>query len=161
MPYLIDGNNLMPALADVGPDVGREGLCRLLQPLIEQGQAVRVVFDGGPPPPGMAAQIEQTGVQVTYSGQKPADEFIVRRIESDFAPKMLTVVSTDSEIRRAAERRRCKILTSQEFARKLLHIHAARNKPKPPPKSPEVKGKQKGLNEKQTREWLKEFGFEE
>lgn len=161
MPYLIDGNNLMPALADAGPDVGREGLCRLLQPLLEQGQAVRVVFDGAPPRAGLAAQIEQTGVAVTYSGQRKADEIILKLVEADFAPKMLTVVSTDNEIRRAAERRRCKVLTSQEFATKLLHIHAARNRPKPPPKSPEAKGKQKGLNDKETRQWLKEFGFEE
>lgn len=161
MPYLIDGNNLMPALADAGPDVGREGLCRLLQPLLEQKHAVRVVFDGAPPPAGLAAQIEQTGVVATYAGQHKADEIILKLIEADSAPKMLTVVSTDHEIRRAAERRRCKVLTSQEFAAKLLNIHATRNKPKPPPKSPEAKGKQKGLNDKETRQWLREFGFEE
>jgi uncharacterized protein len=160
MPYLIDGNNLMPALADAGPYVGREGLCRLLQPLVEHGQVVRVVFDGAEPPAGLAAQILQTGVEVIYSGKREADTIILKLVEADFAPKMLTVVSTDREIRRAAERRRCKALTSQEFAQTLLHIQAARIKPKPP-KSPEAKGKEKGLNEKQTRDWLKEFGFEE
>jgi hypothetical protein len=161
MPYLIDGNNLMPALADAGPDVGREGLCRLLQPLLEQDRLVRVVFDGPEPPAGLAAQIQQTGITVTYSGAAKADAIILKLVEADSAPKTLTVVSTDHEIRRAAERRRCKAVTSQEFAGKLLHIHAARNKPKPPPKPPEVKGKQKGLNDKETRQWLKEFGFEE
>lgn len=160
MPYLIDGNNLMPALADAGPEVGREGLCRLLGPLLEQGQVVRVVFDGAPPPAGVAAQIARSGVQVTYSGARPADEHLIKLIEADTAPRTLTVVSTDHEIRRTAERRRCKVLTSQEFAVTLLHIHAARNKPKPP-KSPELKGKQKGLNDKETRDWLREFGFEE
>lgn len=151
----------MPALADAGPYVGREGLCRLLQPLLEQGQAVRVVFDGPQPPAGVAAQIQQSGVDVMYSGRRKADEIILKLVEADFSPKMLTVVSTDNEIRRAADRRRCKVLTSQEFATKLLHIHAARNKPKLTPRSPEDKGKQKGLNEKETRDWLKEFGFEE
>ncbi len=119
MPYLIDGNNLMPALADAGPDVGREGLCRLLQPLLEQGQVVHVVFDGPQPPAGVAAQIQQSGVTVTYSGKQKADQIILKLVEADFSPKMLTVVSTDNEIRRAAERRRCKVLSSQEFAAKL------------------------------------------
>ncbi len=161
MPYLIDGNNLMPALADAGPDVGREGLCRLLLPLLEQGESVRVVFDGAPPPAGVAAQIEKTGVQVTYAAPRPADEHIIKLIEADFAPKTLTVVSTDNEIRRAAERRRCKVLTSQDFARKLLHVHADRNRPKPPPRPPEAKGKEKGLSDKETRRWLEEFGFDQ
>lgn len=161
MPYLIDGNNLMPALADIGPDVGRESLCRLLGVLLAQSPVLRVVFDGAPPPDGVAAQIEQTGVQVLYAAPRKADELIIKFIEADFSPRMLNVVSTDNEIRRAAQRRRCKVLTSQEFARKLLNVHAALNKPKPPPKSPEAKGKQKGLTDRETRQWLKEFGFEE
>ena len=160
MPYLIDGNNLMPALEEAGPEVGRAGLCRLLQPLLKQGQAVHVVFDGSVPPAGMATQIEQTGVKVTYSGERTADEVILKWIAQDSAPKLLTVVSTDKEIRRAAERRRCKSVTSQEFALKLIHIDDARQRPKTP-RSPESKGKQKGLSDQETRRWLKEFGFEE
>ena len=102
MPYLIDGNNLMPALADAGPEVGREGLCRLLLPLLERGEAAHVVFDGPVPPAGVAAQIEQTGVKVTWSIDRKADEIILKWIAQDTAPKLLTVVSTDKEIRRAA-----------------------------------------------------------
>ncbi len=160
MPYLIDGNNLMPALADAGPDLGRESLCRMLQPLLQQGGLVRVVFDGSAPPAGLAAQIEQTGVKAIYAGQQTADAVILKWIAQDTAPKLLTVVSTDKEIRRAAERRRCKAVTSQEFALKLIHINAALQKPKTP-RSAESKGKQKGLSEQETRRWLKEFGFED
>lgn len=160
MPYLVDGNNLMPALADAGPEVGREGLCRLLLPLLEQGETAHVVFDGPVPPAGVAAQIARTGVKVTWSGPRTADEVILKLLAQDTAPKLLTVVSTDKEIRRAAERRRCKAVTSQEFAAKLLHIDAARHKPKAP-KSPESRAKQKGLSDQETRRWLKEFGFDE
>ncbi len=160
MPYLIDGNNLMPALADAGPEVGREGLCRLLLPLLEHGQAAHVVFDGPVPPAGVAAQIAQTGVKVTWSLARTADEVILKLLAQDTAPKLLTVVSTDKEIRRAAERRRCKIVTSQEFAAKLLHIDAARRKPRGP-KSPESRAKQRGLSEQETRRWLEEFGFDD
>jgi len=160
MPYLIDGNNLMHALADVGPEVGREALCKLLIPLLARGATAHVVFDGAAPPPGVAAQIEQTGVRVTYAGERTADEVILKLIAQDTAPKRLTVVSTDREIRRAAERRRCKPVTSQEFAQKILRIDAARRKPKPA-RSPESRAKQKGLSEQETRHWLREFGFEE
>jgi uncharacterized protein len=160
MPYLIDGNNLMPALEEAGPEVGREGLCRLLQPLLKQDPSVHVVFDGSVPPAGMAAQMERTGVKVTYSGERTADELILKVIAQDSAPKLLTVVSTDKEIRRAAERRRCKTVTSQEFALKLIHIDTARRKPRTP-QSPEFKGKQKGLSAQDTRRWLQEFGFDD
>ena len=160
MPYLIDGNNLMPALEEAGPEVGREGLCRLLKPLLKQGQAVHVVFDGSVPPAGVAAQIEQTGVKVTYSGDRTADEVILKWIAQDSAPKLLKVVSTDKEIRRAAEHRRCKTVTSQEFALKLIHIDEARQKPKTP-RSAESKGKQKGLSSQETLRWLREFGFDD
>lgn len=160
MPYLIDGNNLLPALADAGPEVGREGLCRLLLPLLQHGETAHVVFDGPVPPAGVAAQIEQTGVKVTWSVDRTADEIILKWIAQDTAPKLLTVVSTDKEIRRAGQRRRCKVVTSQEFARKLLHIDAARRKPAAP-KSPESRAKQRGLSEQETRRWLEEFGFAE
>lgn len=159
MPYLIDGNNLMHSLADVGPQVGREALCKLLQPLLAQGESAHVVFDGPEPPPGVARQIERTGVRVTYAAQRTADEVILKLIAQDTAPKRLTVVSTDKEIRRAAERRRCKAVTSQEFAKKLLHIDAARRRPKPA-KSPEFRAKQKGLSEQETRRWLRVFGLD-
>ncbi len=160
MPYLIDGNNLMHALADAGPEVGREALCKLLKPLLAQGETAHVVFDGAKPPPGMAAQIEQTGVRVTYAAERTADEVILKWIAQHSAPKLLVVVSTDKEIRRAAERRRCKAVTSQEFAKKLLHMDAARRRPKPP-KSAESRAKQRGLSEQDTRRWLKEFGLDE
>jgi hypothetical protein len=160
MPYLIDGNNLMHALADAGPQVGREALCRLLKPLLAQGETAHVVFDGAEPPPGVAAQIEQTGVRVTYAAEQTADEVILKWIAQDTAPKRLTVVSTDKEIRRAAERRRCKAVTSQEFAKKLLRIDAAQRRPKPV-RSPESGAKQKGLSEQETRRWLREFGLDE
>jgi hypothetical protein len=159
MPYLIDGNNLMHALADAGPQVGREALCKLLRPLLARGETAHVVFDGAAPPPGVAAQIEQTGVRVTYAAGHTADEVILKWIAQDTAPKLLTVVSSDKEIRRGAERRRCKAVTSQEFAQKLLHIDTARRKPKPA-KSPELRAKQRGLSEQETRRWLKEFGLD-
>jgi len=158
MPYLIDGNNLMFALAEAGRDVGREGLCKLLAPLARRGERVQVIFDGAPPPAGHSLQIEQTGVAVTYAGAREADEILLERIAADSAPRRLTVVSTDREIRAAGRKRRCRIIRSQEFARMLVRldeaIESARNaRPSEPAE------KRTGLSDEQTRQWLKEFGF--
>ncbi|MDP6633349.1 MAG: NYN domain-containing protein [Phycisphaerae bacterium] len=155
-PYLIDGNNLIYALADAGRELGREGLCKLLARLLD-GRPVTTVFDGPPPPAQMVKQIEQTGVTVEYSSDRPADEVIIEHIQSNSAPRRLTVVSTDREIRQAARRRRCICKTSQEFAtllEELTNAPARRNRPEPPEKTD-------GLSGRHVDKWMKEFGYEE
>ena len=155
MPFLIDANNLMHALASAGKVVEREGLAALLAPLAMKDR-VQVVFDGAAPPRYVAQQINAAGLEVTYCPGKPADAAIIRAIAADTAPRRLTVVSTDHEIRAAAHRRRCVIMTSEDFARKLLH-----------PSGPSGAGgdepqeKTKGLTEEQSRQWLKEFGLDD
>jgi len=155
MPHLIDGNNLLFALADVGIDVGRAGLCELLAGTLG-GERVCVVFDGAPPPGGMARQITATGLEVRYSIGRTADEIIVARITADTAPRRLTVVSSDREIRRAAERRRCLVETSQEFARRLKRLAEPRQRPA----APEPPEKRRGLTAEQTEHWMREFGLD-
>ena len=156
MPYLIDGNNLIYALADAWREVGRAGLCKLLAPLLASGP-VTAVFDGPPPPGPMARQIEQTGITVKYSSGRPADEVIIEHIQANSAPRRLTVVSTDREIRKAARRRRCISKTSQEFAVLLEELTEAptQSSPSEPPE------KTDGLSGKHVDEWMKEFGFED
>lgn len=154
MPVLIDGNNLIFALSD---SVGRSGLCDKLSPLLEKEPQICVVFDGPPPPGGLASQIEETGIEVRYSAGRTADEVIMELISAHTAPRRLTVVSSDREIRKAARRRRCVVLTSPQFARQLQQ----EEHPRPLPPSHEPKEKQRGLTGQQSREWLKEFGLEE
>ena len=156
MPYLIDGNNLIYALADAGRQVGRGGLCKLLA-LLPARESVTVVFDGPPPPEPMARQIEQTGITVQYSSGRPADEAIIEHIGANSAPRRLAVVSTDREIRRSARRRRCKSVTSEDFAillERLTQPPAHRSPSEPPEKT-------NGLGGKRVDEWMKEFGFED
>lgn len=160
MPYLVDGNNVIHALAADGVDVGRQSLCRLLAALQKQGQNVRVVFDGPPPPPGLARQIDETGVAVDYAEARSADELIVEHINADSAPRRLTVVSTDRELRKAARRRRCGHITSEDFARMLVEIDQ-RRRSAAATRPPEPKEKRHGLTEEQTRWWLREFGFDD
>ena len=151
VPLLIDGNNLMHALAGAGVEVGRAGLCRLLERARLDFRRVHVVFDG--PPRG---QIAAGAVQVTYSGQRSADDILAECIAADTAPRRLTVVSTDHQVRRAARRRRCRTETSESFARRLVRA-LRRDRRAEPPEPPE---KQTGLTEAQTRRWLRELGLE-
>ncbi len=152
MPHLIDGNNLMHA---IGSSVGRESLCALLADLPTDQHPVCVVFDGPSPPAGVARQIEQFDVEVVYAAPKDADTILLMRIANNSAPRRLTVVSTDRQIRQAARRRRCQSVRSEDFAKTLLRT--PRTGPNVPPEPAE---KQDGLAPHQTREWLREFGFD-
>ncbi|KPK80530.1 MAG: hypothetical protein AMJ81_11950 [Phycisphaerae bacterium SM23_33] len=110
-----------------------------------------VVFDGRPP-----EQAEQAGgerIEVHYSGRRNADEIIAEHIAANTAPRRLTVVSTDREIRRAARRRRCKTQSSEEYAAALIRAMDRPGKPRPaePPE------KRHGLTAEQTEAWLKEL----
>ncbi|MCE5279525.1 MAG: NYN domain-containing protein [Planctomycetaceae bacterium] len=155
MPFLIDANNLMHALASAGVLVGREGLAKLLAPLVLKDR-VHVVFDGARPPLHVAQQIDACGVQSTFCPAGPADAMIIKAIAADSAPRRLTVVSSDHEIRAAAHHRRCISVTSEAFAATLAHSRtpAAGQEDEPQEKT-------KGLTESQTRAWLKEFGFDD
>ncbi len=161
MPYLIDGNNLMFAVGDaVGEMIGRQGLCRLLAMLVEKGERVQVIFDGARPPAGQADAIAMTGVLVAYSGGHTADELILETIAVDSAPRRLHVVSSDHEIRTAAHARRCRSVTSADFARSLLHLQRALADQRHS-RQIEPREKREGLSEPQTRRWLREFGFDD
>ncbi len=155
MPILIDGNNLIYAMADVGYDVGRGSLCAMLSILVEKGQQVTVVFDGAEPDKPLARQIAAGGVETIYSGKIKADILICEKIAANTAPRRLTVVSTDREIRQAARKRRCKGMRSDDFARAL----AGMQKTQPAP-STEPQEKRLGLAEGQSAKWLKEFGLD-
>jgi len=159
MPYLIDGNNLIFALAEVGPEVNRVGLCELLAGLVTAGQKVRVVFDGPPPAPPGGQRIAETGVTATFCPAGPADSEIIAAIESDSAPRLLTVVSSDRQIRRAAAKRKCVSVTSEEFARRLSQMLRVAGEPAGGGGEPHEK--RNGLTADDIRRWLDEFGLEE
>jgi len=156
VPYVVDGNNLLHALAAVGADVGRGGLCGLLEPLAK-AERVEVVFDGHSPREGVARPIARGAVRVTFSGGRSADDVVLERVDNATAPRRLTVVSTDREIRRGARRRRCRGVTSEQFARQLL---AGASQGREPPKPAEPTEKRQGISGKDTDYWLREFGLD-
>ncbi len=152
MPVMIDGNNLLHAWANVEGSIGRGELCALLGRL---GDRVSVVFDGPPPPDGVRNQIELTSVEAFFAAPKSADDIILQWIAEDTAPRRLTLVSSDRELRRAARRRRCRVYTSQQFVALLRRVL---DEPADPPSEPTEK--RNGLAPEQTRKWLQEFGFD-
>ena len=152
--FLIDGNNVMHALAAVGVDADRAELTGLLAGLAAKGDRVHVVYDG-PAAHGRSEAGPAGLVRVTYSGKRTADELMEEIIAADTAPRRLNVVSTDYRIRRAARKRRCRIVTSEEFASTL---HRAGKAKAPRPDKPDEK--QSGLGAEATCKWLREFGIQ-
>ena len=126
MPFLIDGNNLMFALRKAGADVGRSGVVSLLALLADAGERVTVVFDGAAPAGPLAQQVEDPRVAIVYASPQSADECIMQFIAADSAPRRLTVVSTDHELRRAARKRRCPSALSEDFAELLGFVREIR-----------------------------------
>ena len=152
MPYLIDGNNLLFAFAEAD----RSELCRLIAHTARRGTKVCIVFDGPPPEGQPQRQITTDGLEIIYTPGRAADDIILQRIEEDSAPRRLTVVSSDRQIRRAAKARRCRSVKSDDFARQLRRREdSARQKTK----QQEPPEKRQGLSPEQTRKWLDEFGF--
>jgi uncharacterized protein len=157
MPYLVDGNNLIHAFASECEDVGRLSLCQRLAHLVQAGHRVTVVFDGPRPPAGLAAQIDDLGIDVFYCPDRPADDLIITHLRADSAPRRLTVISTDREIRKAARARRCIDMTSEMFVGWLMDFVANLGPDTPTRRDPPEK--RDGLTPNQTQEWLNEFGL--
>ena len=82
--------------------------------------------------------MRRPGIEMVFSGHARADDIIQARIASDSAPRRLTVVSTDREIRKVAHSRRCQICLSEQFAQALLdgtrHTHQPPDATEPPEK---------------------------
>ena len=150
MPLLIDGNNLMFAMAEVADDVGREGLCRWLERLADGGESLCVVFDG-PARGGQERTLGGPGLEVVFSERRSADAVILERIADCSAPKRLRVVSTDREIRTAARRRRCEAVRSEDFAREIVRGKAARKPADGTVKKPDE------MTDEQREQWYREF----
>jgi predicted RNA-binding protein with PIN domain len=116
------------------------GLCRALARSRWAGRPITVVADGRPKPLGVT-ESPVAEVDLVYAGSsRSADDLIIRLIDQHSAPKRLTVVSSDRQIRAAARRRRARDLPSDQFIDKLAHqlrqAHAAPPRPGRPSVAP-------------------------
>ena len=78
---IVDGSNLLPALARRGGAVPPAALIGRLRAAIPPTTAVELVFDGAPDP-GLRGERIASGVGVRYSGRRTADEVIIGLVES-------------------------------------------------------------------------------
>ena len=166
MRTLIDGYNLMHARGlmqgKFAPDAFRKARHRFLADLaaamdpVEDHQTT-VVFDASKPPHDRPARQKLKGIEIVFAvGDENADERIEKLIAAHSAPKSLTVVSSDLRIRQAAERRRAKVILSDDF---LSNLANRRRRPEtaPPPLSAEEQARDRGLSTAEAAFWMAEF----
>ncbi len=156
--FIIDGYNLLWSVhkeADHG-ELDDLQLCRLigqyLRLIRRQGQ---IVFDGiGPPDKVPFGHI--SNLEVIFSGQtKDADTVIEAKIAADSAPKRLTIVSSDQRIRKAARAAKAVSVKSEKFYSWMIQL-LSRKRPQAEPSE-----KKLGLDQAQTKQWLKYFNLEQ
>ena len=76
-------------------------------------------------------------IHVIWSGpEKEADDIIEALIERSTAPRRMVIISSDNRLRRAAKRRRCKSLASDQFLRTILDDLATGQAPPIPSVNP-------------------------
>ena len=125
MHWLIDGYNVMHAGGRLGPKLGREGFRRARRRFLDELSAAlgpdrarqtTVVFDASVHPGDFALDAQYRGLGILFAlGDENADARIELLIAQHTKPKTLTVVSSDNRIRLAANRRRTKSLTADQF----------------------------------------------
>ncbi|MBX3434995.1 MAG: NYN domain-containing protein [Pirellulales bacterium] len=141
MALLIDGYNLLHAAGIFGRGKGgaslhrsREAMLRFLAATIDDAERPRttVVFDASDAPPGLPRRTTHAEMTVHYaSDYRDADELIEQLIALDDAPRSLVVVSSDRRIQRAARRRRCSSIDSDQWYAMQVRrrLHAGRSAP--------------------------------
>ena len=140
MRWLIDGNNVLHAAADLrrGSRAGRLWVAGLLAAWAKKtGERVRVVFDGPAPRAEIETIIQRGGIDAEFSGaERSADDVIIAEIKRDTGPKHLAVVSSDRVILDAARRHGCVCTPSGAFIERVMRD--VRVQP-PPPDEPAQK----------------------
>jgi uncharacterized protein len=158
MAYLIDGYNLLGAirkLDETFATLDEAGLCAKLSEFLHRmRQEGRIYFDGtGPRDKSGLTGLSHLEVIFTGPGVE-ADHRIAEEIELSTAPKYLVIISTDREVRTAAEKRKSAAVRSEDFWPILMKTLEKKKK-----SIPEPRAKREGLTEGETEEWLKIFGL--
>ena len=164
MRTLIDGYNVMFAAGLMGrkfePAAFRKARLRFLNDLAATLEPVEihmttVVFDANDAPAHVPASTRHKGISVLYAvDHDSADERIEDLIARHTHPRTLTVVSSDHRIRKAAARKKAKVLSADEFLSRLDSLKERRRstvvvKPETP--------REDGLTAEESAFWLAEF----
>lgn len=164
MSLLIDGYNLLHA-SEVFPAIdapgtlanAREALVEFLGRMLTEKELrhTTIVFDARQAPPGLPRVVERGGLTMLFAPRtQSADEMLAELIDREPAPKLLTVVSSDHAVQRAARRRKARFVDSDEWCRELIAAHRARRQADHPPGAEKPDG---ALSRDEVDFWLDEF----
>ncbi len=133
MPLIVDAYNVVHQTGVLPPGLAGMDVAELAMVLPRTrfaGDLVTLVCDGIPAA-GQPRVADRPGVRVRYAGGgMSADDLIAAMVNRSSAPRSLTIVSSDREVQRAGRRRRCGVLPSDEFLRRIaedlhgLHLDA-------------------------------------
>lgn len=150
MALLIDAYNVLHCTHELPSRyalINVTDMCRLIEQSRWADEPATVVCDGVPKP---SEGLYDGPVELVYSGgASDADTVIEKRIEQDDVPRSLIVVSNDRRIIRAARRRRCRQMSSEQFLRLLIT--------QPRPQATDPKPTAIGT----TDQWLAEFDLDD
>lgn len=127
MTFLIDAYNLMHAVGYLGKATPQNRMessrRRLLDWLGDNartrpGDRFQVVFDAKAMQSPLADRVHR-GIHVHHSYLESADDVLIRLL-SESKPGTATLVSNDNEIKAAARRNRCAVMTCLEFVDWLI-----------------------------------------
>lgn len=121
--YIIDGNNLIGKIKSLhkmqqsDKQRSREKLSFMIDNYFHEKKAkVTIHFDGFAKQP-----IKLTYANIIYSDNNSADSKIKKQIEMSNNRRIITVVTSDNNLREYARVCSASVLKSEEFAKKLLH----------------------------------------
>lgn len=158
MLYLIDGYNLLVTVRkadEIHAAMDEAGLCSKLSEFLHRMQQEGRIYFDGTGPPDKAGLSGLSNLEVIFTGPGiEADHRIAEETEQSTAPKYLVVVSTDRQVRAAAEKRKAGVIRSEDFWPTLIKTLEKKRKGIREPKA-----KREGLTEGETEEWMKLFGL--
>ena len=133
---LVDGTNLLHALGRADGPLPPAAVGGRLRALVPSGVAATVVLDGTPAPGAIDRRLT-SGVEVRYSGRRPADAILVDL--AGMAPATTLVVTDDNELATSLRRFGARTIRTgwmaDQLARQRLEAPAA-GRPRPPSGSP-------------------------
>ncbi|HSH04455.1 MAG TPA: NYN domain-containing protein [Anaerolineae bacterium] len=158
MHYLIDGHNVIGKLADVNLEDSHDEIELLLRlrswAAQNKKRHVTLYFDGGLTG-GVSKTLSSHHMQVIFASQgQTADDLMIYRIETVKDRTAYTLVSSDQQIIKAAQKRRMKHWPSETLVKQLGLVL----QPSEPEKVVTSEKDDPQLSEAEVAEWLDLFG---
>ena len=133
---LVDGTNLLHALGRADGPLPPAAVIGRLRALVPAGIVATVVLDGTPAPGAIDRRVT-SGIEVRYSGRRPADALLVDL--AGMAPTTTLVVTDDNELATSLRRFGSRTVRTgwmaDQLGRQRLQAPAA-GRPRPPAHAP-------------------------